>query len=264
MHLMDTHAHLEEIRDIEGALLRAGQKGVRAVVGVGSDLASNRRMLTLAAAHPKVILPSLGLHPWRLDREDVENSLSFLEKHLPRSLALGEAGLDFAIPMPKERQERVFQRLLALAAREKKPVLLHARRAWAEALEQLGEFEIERAVFHWYSGPLDVLKRILDRGYFISATPAAEYSDRHREALKEAPLSRILLETDAPEKYRGNTSEPRDLVRSLLAVSGLKEKPLEEVAAAVWKNSLEFFGINAADIPGEPGGSISRHWKETG
>jgi len=248
MRLIDTHAHVEEIQDIAGALLRAKQSGVRAVVGVGSDFAANQKILALAVRHPNIILPALGLHPWRLDREDLEISLAFLEKNLPRCLALGEVGLDFAVSTPREKQAEVFQRLLTMAARERKPVLLHARRAWAEALELLDKFEIRRAVFHWYSGPPDVLERILARGYFISATPAAEYSARHREALKEAPLSRILLETDAPEKYRGKLSEPADLTRSLIAVSGLKGIPPEEAAAAVWKNSLEFFGIDEAKL----------------
>jgi TatD DNase family protein len=105
-------------------------------------------------------------------------------------------------------------------------------------------FGIERAVFHWYSGPLNVLKRILDRGYFISATPAAGYSDRHRQALKEAPLRQILLETDAPEKYQGKISEPKDLILSWQAVSELKNKNEGEVAATVWENSLRFFGFD--------------------
>lgn len=251
MKLMDTHAHVEEIPDIEAALLRARQSEVRAIVGVGSDFASNQKILALAARHPNFILPALGLHPWRLEHEDVETSFAFLEKHLPPCLALGEVGLDFAIATPRERQEKALKRLLTLASRQRKPVLIHARRAWAEALDLLGQVGIQKAVFHWYSGPIDVLKGILDRGYFISATPAAEYSDRHRQALQEAPLTKILLETDAPEEYRGRPSEPKDLSRSLLAVSELKGKTPEEVAVVVWKNSLDFFGIREPSEPGE-------------
>jgi TatD DNase family protein len=258
MHLIDTHAHVDEIEDIEGALVRAEQSGVRAVVGVGSGLESNRKILNLADRHPKLILPALGLHPWRLEREDLKASIAFLEEHLARSLGLGEAGLDFAVPTPQTKQTEVFRRLLSLAAREGKPVLLHARRAWAEALEQLGEFKIQKAVFHWYSGPPEILKRILDRGYFISATPAAEYSDRHREALRAAPLGQILLETDAPEKYRGRASEPCDLTRSLLAVSGVKGVPPEEVAAQAWENSLDFFGFAQEPAAGDFGGADLR------
>ena len=246
MKLIDTHAHLEEVRDIEAALIRAKENGVRAIVGVGSDSVSNQKILALSAAHPGFILPALGLHPWRLDRENVENAISFLENNVRRCLAIGEVGLDFAIPISREDQKEVLQKILAIAARGKKPVLLHARRAWGEVLEQLEIFGIERAVFHWYSGPLNVLKRILDRGYFISATPAAGYSTRHRQALKEAPLRQILLETDAPEEYQGKISEPKDLILSWQAVCELKGKGGEEVAATVWENSLGFFGLERA------------------
>ncbi|MBP1712743.1 MAG: hydrolase, TatD family [Deltaproteobacteria bacterium] len=244
MKLIDTHAHVEEIRDIEAALSRARQNGVRAIVGVGSDFVSNQKILSLSTQHPNFILPALGLHPWRLDRENVENALSFIENNLGRCLAIGEVGLDFAIPTPREDQEKVLQKILAIASRGKKPVLLHARRAWGEVLEQLEIFGIEKAVFHWFSGPLDVLKRILDRGYFISATPAAGYSNRHRQALKEAPLRQILLETDAPEEYQGKVSEPKDLILSWQAVCELKGKKGEEVAATIWENSLEVFGLD--------------------
>ena len=262
MNLIDTHAHVDEVKDIEGAILRARRSGIRAIVGVGSDLASNRKILGLAARHPDFILPALGLHPWRLDREDIEASLGFLETNLPRCPALGEVGLDFAIATPRERQMDVFRRLLTLALQAGKPVLLHARRAWAEALEMLGTLGVPKAVFHWYSGPAEVLQRILGRGYFISATPAAEYSDRHREAIKNAPLERILLETDAPEEYRGKVSEPKDLARSLLAVSGLKWKPPEEVAAAIWNHSLKFFEIDEAKFAADAGGASGGTAKE--
>ena len=244
MKLIDTHAHVEEIRDFEEALSRARQNGVGAIVGVGSDLVSNQKILALSELHSNFILPALGLHPWRLDRENIENTLSFIEKNVCRCVAIGEVGLDFAIPTPKEDQEKLFRKILGIALRGKKPVLLHARRAWSEALEQLEIFGIERAVFHWYSGPLDVLKRILDQGYFISATPAAGYSDRHRQALKEAPLRQILLETDAPEKYQGKVSEPKDLIISWKAVSELKKKTREEVADTIWENSRDFFGLD--------------------
>jgi len=246
MKLFDTHAHVEEIQDIRGALSRARENGVGAIAGVGSDFFSNQKILSLSAQYPNFILPAIGIHPWRLDRGHVEETLSFIEDNLSRCLAIGEIGLDFAIPTPREDQGKVLQKILAIASRGNKPVLLHARRAWGEVLEQLEISGIERAVFHWYSGPLNVLKRILDRGYFISATPAAAYSTRHRQALKEVPLRQILLETDAPEEYQGKVSEPKDLILSLQAVCELKGKGDEEVAAIVWENSLKFFGLERA------------------
>ena len=244
MKLIDTHAHLDGIPDLEGALHRAQDAGIHAVVGVGTDRASNEKILRVADRFPKFVLPAVGLHPWRLDGADLEVNIDFIEKELPGCVALGEVGLDFAIQTPRKIQEDILRRLLAVAFREKKPVLLHARRAWAEALRLLKSFPVERAIFHWYSGPPDVLQEVFAQGYLISATPAAAYSARHRQALLAAPWSHLVLETDAPEVYEGNPSEPRDLLKSLQAVSELKHQAPEEVALRCFQNSIAFFHLS--------------------
>ncbi len=131
MRLIDTHAHLDEIPDIDGAIQRARDSGVKAIVGVGSDLQSNKKILHLAARYPKFVFPALGLHPWRLERENQGKTLLFIDENLPSCIALGEIGLDFAIETPRFHQEEVLRNLLKIARMKNKPVLLHARRAWA-------------------------------------------------------------------------------------------------------------------------------------
>ena len=248
MQLIDTHAHLDEIKDIDGALCRAKEAGIRAVIGLGSDFASNKRIMELSGRYPGYVFPALGLHPWRLETDDLEANFSLIETELPRCFALGEVGLDFAIQTPKDRQAEVLRRLLEMAIREKKPVLLHARRAWAEALALLKAYDMRRAVFHWYSGPANVLKEILARGYFISATPAAAYSEKHRQAIQMAFLNQLLLETDCPEVYRGVPSEPKDLLTVLTSVSELYGKGKEQIAGQTFMNAQVFFKLN---LPGE-------------
>jgi TatD DNase family protein len=148
LKLIDTHAHLDEIADIEGAILRAQDAGVQAVVGVGSDLPSNEKILHLSERYPNYVLPALGLHPWRLEREDLTRSFSFIETNLSKCVAMGEIGLDFAIQTPREQQRKILKGLLDIARRQNKPVLLHARRAWAEVLQLLFGCGIPKAVFH--------------------------------------------------------------------------------------------------------------------
>ncbi len=239
--LIDTHAHLDEVPDLEGALKRAQDNGVQAIVGVGTDLASNEKILHLASRFPNFVLPAVGLHPWRLEGIDAKANFDFIEKEIPRCVALGEVGLDLALKTPKEKQEEVLHGLLEIALRERKPVLLHARRAWAEALRILKMRPVERAVFHWYSGPLDILQQVFDQGYWVSATPAAAYSAKHRLAIQAAPLDQLVLETDAPESYLGIKSEPKDLLKTLQSVSELKGRPPEEIAEHTYRNSLAFF-----------------------
>jgi TatD DNase family protein len=243
LNLIDTHAHLDEIKDIEEALHRAKEIGIRAIVGVGSDLASNEKILQWATDHPGFIYPALGMHPWRLDSDNLEANFSLIQRELPRCLALGEIGLDFALEIPQDHQREVLGRLLEMAFQERKPVLLHARRAWGAVLDLVKKFKVEKAVFHWYSGPEDILRGLLERGYYISATPAASYSERHRRAIRVAPLDRLLLETDAPEVYRGNPSEPKDLLKTLHAVSQLKGLGIEKIAEQTFENAQNLFQL---------------------
>ena len=150
-------------------------------------------------------------------------------------------------------QEDLLRKLLSLAERFSKPVIIHARGAWEKCLGLLLEQGIARAVFHWFSGPPDVLKDILNHGYLISATPAARYSEKHRSAIHHAPLEKILLETDAPVAYEGRSSEPADVFITLEAVAGIKQVPQVEVASSTTMNAMKFFGIS---MPGaEPTGT---------
>jgi TatD DNase family protein len=254
--LVDCHAHLEELAEPEAAIERAGGSGVRSIVGVGSDQESNRRILSLSGRHGEVTVhAALGIHPWRLQGRDLEQDLAFVEKNLGGAVAVGEVGLDFWLkesrkdPSHRKRQEDLFRRLLALGRELSKPVIIHARGAWEECLYLVLEERISKAVFHWYSGPLEILRELLNHGYLISATPAARYSEKHQSALREAPLERILLETDSPVMYEGKRSEPADVVRSLQAVARIKQIPEAEVAKVTTANAVRFFGLGHKGDP---------------
>jgi TatD DNase family protein len=105
------------------------------------------------------------------------------------------------------------------------------------------ERRIEKAVFHWYSGSIDLLDEILSRGYFISATPALVYSPPHQEAIKRAPIEKVLLETDTPVKYQGKEAKPKDVRVSLGEVARLKDMDRSIVAEQTTANASQFFGI---------------------
>ena len=251
LRLVDCHAHLEELEEPEAAIERAGSSGVRVIVAVGSDLESNRRALSLSGRHGEVaVYASLGIHPWRLEGRDLEQDLAFVQNNLGRAVAVGEVGLDFWLkesrkdPSRRKRQEDLFRRLLSLGRDLCKPVIIHARGAWEECLRLVLEEQVSKAVFHWFSGPLEILRELLNHGYLISATPAAQYSEKHQSALREAPLERILLETDSPVIYEGRRSEPADVVRTMQAVARVKQIPEPEVAEVTTKNAVRFFGLS--------------------
>ena len=131
----------------------------------------------------------------------------------------GEVGLDYHKKVrkrnSKEMQHQVFSDVLDIASKYGKPASVHSRYAWRDCLKILQQSSIRNVVFHWYSGPLSVLKDILEAGYCLSATPAVEYGTEHAQAIRETPLDRLMLETDTPVVYhRGaelqRASEPAD------------------------------------------------------
>ncbi|MBF8264905.1 MAG: yjjV [Dehalococcoidia bacterium] len=250
MYIIDTHAHLDEIANLDDAVSRARRSGVIAIIGVGVDLKSNKRILEIADKYRGFVYPALGLHPGNLgDEEHREATFQQIELNLERAVAVGEIGLDYFYKetrkegVTRQVQKQVFNRVLSLAKDSGKPALIHSRGSWQDCLDMALALKVERAVFHWYSGPMAVLDKIVASGYFISASPAAEYSLPHREAINKAPVDRLLLETDSPVAYKGVASEPAHVLRTLKAVVDLKNSTEEQVAIATTSSAKSLFGL---------------------
>ncbi len=239
--LVDGHAHLDELEDLEDALREARDARVKGIVGVGVDRASNEKILKIAKENPGLVYPAIGYHPWEMKAEDVEENLSFIRDHVEGCLAVGEIGLDYKVKVKKDLQWRVFGELLDIALGNDKPVIIHCRYSHKRALEMVIEKGIKRAVFHWFTGPIDLLGEILKRGYFISATPALSYSPPHQEAVRMAPLERILLETDTPVSYQSKEARPKDVWITLREVARLKGVDLLTVAEQTTANATILF-----------------------
>ena len=251
--LVDTHAHLDEMEDCEAAIGRARLAGVVSIVSMGQDLSSNSKTLELSARHPGYIHAALGLHPWAIgsmDATQLEENIKFIADNLHRVIALGEVGLDYDKRVlkgaGKEVQKEVLRRLLALALRHDKPVSLHSRYAWKDALEECKTAGIKKLVFHWYTGFSSTLAELIEAGYYISATPAAEYHDEHRRAVREVPVERLLLETDCPVHYgkeQRYRSQPSDVMRSLKAAAQIKGMDEAALAGITTANTAKLFGL---------------------
>jgi TatD DNase family protein len=241
--VFDSHVHLDQLPDPETAILEAQKAGLNGMVAVGMDLKSNERILAWARRHPGYVFPALGYHPWSLAISGIRDTMDHIRDHLDQAVALGEVGLDYKISVSRELQMWVFRDLLELAWSSKKPLIVHCRLSHAEALELVRKQDLERVVFHWYSGPMDTLKTLLLAGYYISATPALAYSPKHREAVAVAPLKQILVETDSPVAYLGRPSSPVQVHQTLAELAGIKRIDIEEAALRTTRNARDFFGL---------------------
>ncbi len=253
MKLIDTHCHLDEIDDLDAVLEQAREAGVTAIIAVGINYETNMKVLELAEKYHDLVYPALGLHPQELpETNDIEinTTLSQIEEHIGKAVAIGEIGLDYHKRIralaSKERQQAVLRDVMLLAKKNEKPVSIHSRYAWKDALTIATEVGIQDAVFHWYTGPSSVLRDLLAQGYYVSATPATEYHSEHRRAVREARLDRLMLETDSPVSYGREdryTATPKDVLRSLNAASEITGVGRESLAVQTTQNAIRFFRL---------------------
>ncbi|MCR4337249.1 MAG: TatD family hydrolase [Candidatus Omnitrophica bacterium] len=255
--LIDTHAHLDHVENLDEALAQAVAAGVTEIVAVSMDLASMQKSLEIKNNFfsPQIYL-GLGIHPGNIKTEEIEEALDFLKSHMGQAQVVGEIGLDFWYKWvrqdaeKKKQQRDVFRRQLVLAKEHNRPVVVHARGTWRECFETVREVGIQSAVFHWYSGPVDVMQDIVSAGYFVSTTPSLAYSPQSQEAIRHAPIESTLIETDSPVFYRydasredGFKSQPKDVVRTLQIYARYKGLAEEKAAQILNANAHRFLGI---------------------
>ncbi len=253
--LFDTHAHLhfpEYADDRAAVLARARTAGVRGMVTIGTDLATSQAAIALAAEEPDV-WASVGVHPHDATGAD-DGVLVELERLAggPRVVAVGEIGLDFFRNLsPRDVQVDVFRRQLELARRVARPVLIHCRDAHAETLALLSEARVGEVggVMHCFSGDVEVARRCLDLGLFISLAGPVTYKNARAlpDVARFVPADCLVVETDCPflppEGYRGKRNEPAYLTVTAARVAALRGEAFDRLAAVTWDNARRLFGL---------------------
>lgn len=252
--LIDTHAHLDFPQfkeDLDRVLEKAGQAGVKTIINVGTDEKSSRRALALSRRH-RCIWAAVGIHP-HFAAQVSPRGLAELARLAedPGVVAVGETGLDFYRNLsPPEVQAEIFRGQLRLAEDAGKPVIIHSREAHDAVLKILREEPRPRlkGVMHCFSGDLKTASAFLELGFFLSVAGPVTYprSRALRELLREIPLERLLLETDAPylspQPYRGLRNEPAFIRATYERVALALEMDLDRLARLVLDNAVRLFG----------------------
>ena len=254
--LIDSHAHLEMKEfnpDREDVIERARRAGVSYIVTVGTNLVLSRKALSLARQHEN-IYATVGVHPHDVARADNKTFDDLCEiSRDPKVVAYGEIGLDFFRNIsPREKQIEMFNRQLELAVQLKLPVIIHDRDAHEQTLRMVKASGVRRGVFHCFSGDYSMARQCIDLGFYISIPGVVTYGKAKtiQDVALRAPLSSLLLETDAPyltpEPHRGKRNEPSFIINTAKKVAQIKGLPWEEVADVTARNTLNLFGIEAS------------------
>jgi TatD DNase family protein len=255
LELIDSHAHLDMLKQPEAALDRARAAGIAQVVTIGIDLETSQRAAGYAAAHSDVFY-TVGLHPH--DAAQASDDVWVEMENLARqgAVAWGECGLDFFRDhSPRPLQREAFARQIEIALKLKLPLVIHDRDAHQEVLGMVKEQDAGHVggVVHCFSGDVDLAKQWLDLGFAIGVDGPVTYpkSDMLREVVTAVPLSSIMLETDcpflAPQAKRGKPNEPAYLAYTCQGMAQFLDVEPSQVASATTATTRRVFGL--------PGGS---------
>ncbi len=245
MEYYDMHCHLSEFSDSEIDGILNSLKGLT-VVAVSEDLASFRRTLDLAQSYGRRVVPCAGFHPWSLRNHSIDEAWELLaEAQRAGVTCIGEVGLDlkFMDRSTLEPQLKVFRAYARLAAELRAFLNVHSPEAWDLALAEASSLGVEKVMFHWYTGPLNLIGPITSRGYFISINAALKVQRKSVAVATAVPLDNMVFETDGPYNYHGLRLVPLMLPELSAQVASLRGLSVNELMERVNTNSRRLLGM---------------------
>jgi TatD DNase family protein len=220
------------------------------LVCVGIDPESSRRSASLAESF-RGVFATAGMHPHTAAGLDGRAGAEIEELLAdPMVIGVGETGLDYYRRLsPVEDQQRAFRVHIALSRETGKPLIVHVRDAWDDALAILGAERAERVVLHCFSGDEAIAREAGARGYFVSFAGNVTYpnADGIRGAAAALDGGLLLAETDSPflppQSQRGKSNRPVNVLTVLEALSNLRGTPLAQLVAETTANARSAFPL---------------------
>ena len=248
---VDTHCHLFLMEEEAGAAVGAAAKaGVDRVICVGIDPPSSRQSLELAESF-RGVFATAGVHPHTASEFD-DQAGSQIEELLahPLVVGVGETGLDYYRRLsPPADQQQAFRTHIALSREVGKPLVVHVRDAWEDAMAILGEERAESVVLHCFSGDDAVASEAQARGYWISFAGNITYPSAQplRRTAAAVDAGRLLVETDSPflspQAARGRPNSPARVIAVIRALAEIREVEPRVIADVTSEAATAAFGL---------------------
>jgi TatD DNase family protein len=265
MNLVDVHCHLnqESFKDnIQEVIKRAKEVGVKAIIVSGTNPLANKQVLEMKKLDP-IIKVSFGLHP--IDalglsegetgipksegKVNLEEEFKFIEDHKDQIVAIGEIGLDYYWDKDHhQEQQEIFRKVLRLAIKLNKAVIIHAWAGEEDCINILEEEVKDKipVVMHCFGGRKSLVTRAKELGFYFSIPPSTVRTGNFNTMIKKVPIEQLLTETDAPwqSPIKGELSEPSYVLKTIEKIAEIKEITIEEAANKVWENYQKVFNQN--------------------
>jgi len=277
IRLIDIHAHVNfnAFREDGDAVIRRTLDAGVGMILVGSQYDTSKRAVEYAERYKEeAVWAAVGLHPihvaeeFYVDAQEIESEgvpgfktrpevfdyakYKTLAEH-PKTVAIGECGLDYyrvgKDEADKQKQAEVFRKQIRLAREVQKPLIVHCRNAYDDLLTILKEENANEVggTIHFFAGTWVDAQKFLDLGFHLSFTGVITFARDYDETLKNAPIERIMIETDAPYvspvPYRGKRNEPLYVEEVAKKIAELRGISFEEVARQTTENARKLFGF---------------------
>ncbi len=239
--MIDAHVHLDKYEDLLGEALQQIESENIFTVATAMDVPSYVQLQGIAE-RSSLVVPTFGIHPRFAPQ--YSHRLAAISQWIELSPAIGEIGLDFhwvADASQYPAQLKVLEYFLAAAREQKKIVNLHTKGAEKEILDLLERYDIRRAIIHWYSGPLDILRNMVAFGAYFTVGVEVLFSDVIKTIAKAIPDKLLLTETDNPgglKWLKGTVGMPSAIREVVCGIAAARSVSPAAVEALVHDNFL--------------------------
>lgn len=251
-YIFDSHAHYDDKRfddNRDETLAKMPENNVCGIINCGTDISTSEFSIGLAQKYP-FVFAAIGYHPESVDDNTVFEKEKLIElADNKKVVAVGEIGLDYYWDTTfKASQIDFFKKQLELARELNLPVIIHDRDAHGDTLEIVKQYK-PKGVLHCFSGSIEMAREIIKMGMYIGVGGVVTFKNSKKltEIVKEIPLERILLETDAPylspEPYRGKTNNSAYIKFVAEKIAVIKNLTTDEVLSVTTKNVKTLFNI---------------------
>ncbi len=237
VELIDAHCHLDLFEDYEIAIKDARMAGIRAIITSGGSRKSS--LASIKIANEDNVFAVIGIDPQGYENDaDFVSEIAKIIHSNKKIVGIGEIGLDYKLPkVDKELQKKVFVEQIEIAKKLDVPIVVHSRGAIEDVIKIVQEFEVNKAMFHFFEGNEVQAKELAERGYLISIPPIE--SSRRKRVINALGLSSIAVETDSPVVGKS----PIDVIKTVGWIAEIKVSSFKDAAFVITQNVKKLFSI---------------------